>query len=98
MTRRGRPPLPPEQRKPRVSGPSGKHRVIEGRALMAQRRAMIADMGAELASMIEPVDLLPIGIASRVAAALGLTQRHAADLVGKLWRGKRRYRARARMD
>lgn len=95
--RRGRPPLPPEQRKPRTSGPSGKHRTIDGDELTAQRRAMIMDMGAELASGIDVGRLLPIGIAPRVAAALGLTQRHAADLVGKMWRGKRRYRARARM-
>ena len=97
MTRRGRPPLPPEQRKPRTSGPSGKHRTIDGDELTAQRQSMIMDMGAELASIIEPVGLLPIAHA-RIAAALGLTQKHAADLVGKMWRGKRRYRARARMD
>lgn len=91
MTRRGRPPLLPEDRKPRTSGPSGQHRRIEGDELLDQRRRIVADLPGELG--IDVKAALPVGMAAIIAARLGQRRK----MIGQCWRGERRYRAGARI-
>lgn len=91
MTRRGRPPLAPEDRKPRTSGPSGQHRRIEGDELIGQRRRILSDLPDPLGIDVEAA--LPVGMAAIIAARLGQRQK----MIGQCWRGERRYRAGVRI-
>jgi len=75
---RGRPPLPPEQRKKRRSGKSGKHRVLVDAELTAQR-ARISALAARAG--------LQVGVEGWIAAlarACGV----GPSTVGTAWRGR----------
>ena len=107
--RRGRPPLPPDQRAPRRSGPSGQPRRVEGEALLEQRRRILADLlaavpqGSDLAQLLAavPVEVpsarLPHGAGARLAAIIGWPARAGADRLSKVWAGKLTYRPVAKI-
>ena len=56
---RGRPPLPPDQRRPKRSGPSGRHAF----ATAGERAASVALL-AQLAALVRPDDPSQVTVAS----------------------------------
>ena len=83
----------PEDRKPRRSGPSGKHKRIEGDELAAQREAMARDV-EDLSGI--PLDVrcgLPWGEPASIAELLGITPAR----VREMWAGRRRYSSVAKI-
>lgn len=98
LARRGRPPLPPENRQPRRSGPSGSHSQVSGAELVEQRRTMLADLPlGEPLRDLDPEQALPWGAARRIAEALGRGASTGRQQIGMIWAGKRRYRLVAKI-
>lgn len=89
----GRPRIPPELRQPRRSGPSGKHRAVEGAELVEQRRRLVEASGM----WMDLGDTMPRSVAVVMARLLGQPERSGAQRVQDYWAGRRRYRAVVRI-